>query len=252
MFKGKNTLVVFGDSNVWGTELKDAPEKQGTFTSVLYSPETINDWPHHIRNSFSGILAERNNMKILNLAIPGTSNDTIFKRVNKLIQGSYPIKLDDCFVMIFWTAVERREFYNALDERYFNYSPAWPASLNSYKFYNKFHDIYSKNMFSYNQDILRSFNYVYSLDGLLSYKGIEFLQGYSLFNHDLSNMIKKYKLKNLLSNEEKDSVQTIPVLISSENGKNNAPNDYVGANHHPTELGHMEVANRYCYLLRNR
>jgi hypothetical protein len=251
MFKGKSTLVVFGDSNVWGAELKDAPVNHYDFKSIVYDPSNIEIWPYHIRYSFSGVLAERNNMKILNLAIPGCSNDTIFKRVNKFIQGNYPVDLDDCYVMIFWSGVERREFYNATDGRYFNYHPSGASGmLMNYKFFNKFHKVYSKNMLSSKHDVIKSFNYVYSVNGLLSYKGIEFIQGYALFNDELASMIEKHKLPNIISNDEGNAIHTIPIRISTAiAGKFITPNEYVCIGRHPTELGHVAVANQYAELL---
>lgn len=245
----KKILVVFGDSNVWGAELKDVPEKQQEFKSIVYDPKEIENWPYHIRHSFSGVLAQRHNMQILNLAIPGSSNDTIFRRVNKFLQGKYPVNVNDCFVMVFWTAVERREFYKAKDKMYLNYSPLWGHFMNII-WSKKFHNVYSKNMFDRNYDIQRTFDYMQSLTGLLKYKNIEFTQGYSIYNKQLCELVLKSKLPNLISNRIQDSVHTITQELVGYDAK--LPNKYQCNKSHPNELGHIAIANRYTELLNER
>ncbi len=245
----KKILVVFGDSNVWGAELKDVPEKQQEFKSVVYDPNKIENWPYHIRYSFSGILAERNNMKILNLSIPGSSNDTIFRRVNKFLQGKYPVTVNDCFVMIFWTAPERREFYKATDKMYLNYSPLWGHYM-QIPWHKKFHKIYSKNMFDPNYDLQRTFDYMQSLTGLLNYKNIEFVQGYSIYTTELHELVLKSKLSNLISNRIQDSVHSITQHLAGKDAK--SPNKYQCNYSHPNELGHISIADRYTELLNER
>ena len=263
MFNGKNTLVVFGDSNVWGAEMPNCPEMQRDFKSIVYNPNNIKIWPHHIRRSFSGVLAERHNMQILNLSIPGCSNDTIFRRINKFLQGYYPVDLNDCFVMIFWTSVERREFYSYYSEqfgadgqgRYFNYSPVW-ADLYKAGIKKKFNKIYSRFVFSEEFDITKTFNYIYSLNAILSYKGIDFVQGYSLYKDEISNLVIEHKLPNFISHECIDSVHAIPADLARQHFKTKtnplAPNLYQFEGSHPTELGHLEIANRYEELLNQR
>jgi len=256
MFNGKNTLVVFGDSNVWGAEMPNCPEMQRDFKSIVYNPNNIKIWPHHIRRSFSGVLAERHNMQILNLSIPGCSNDTIFRRINKFLQGYYPVDLNDCFVMIFWSSVERREFYSYYSEqfgaddqgRYFNYSPVW-ADLYKGGIKKKFNKIYSRFVFSEEFDITKTFNYIYSLNAILSYKGIDFAQGYSLYKDEISNLVIEHKLPNFISHKHTDSIHTIAASAAT-NGP--CPNPYQFEGSHPTELGHLEIANRYEELLKQR
>tara|TARA_B110000977_G_scaffold46869_1_gene63727 strand:+ start:368 stop:1126 length:759 start_codon:yes stop_codon:yes gene_type:complete len=249
MFNDKKTLVVFGDSNVWGAELKGCPQRQKDFKSIVYHPNDIESWPHHIRHSFSGILAEKNNMKILNLSIPGSSNDTVFRRVNKFLQGNYLVDLNDCFVMVFWTGVERREFYQSTDKKYLNYSPSW-GHLSILPGAKKLHKIYSKFIFSEEFDLTKTFNYIYSLNGLLSYKGIEFVQGYSLFKDEISDiMLTKPKLLNFISNKFEDSIHQIAAAAS---GWQPCPNPYQCKGSHPTELGHAAIADRYTQLLKQR
>jgi hypothetical protein len=263
MFNGKNTLVVFGDSNVWGAEMPNCPEMQRDFKSIVYNPNNIKIWPHHIRRSFSGVLAERHNMQILNLSIPGCSNDTIFRRINKFLQGYYPVDLNDCFVMVFWTSVERREFYSYYSEqfgadgqgRYFNYSPVW-ADLYKGGIKKKFNKIYSRFVFSEEFDITKTFNYIYSLNAILSYKGIDFVQGYSLYKDEISNLVIEHKLPNFISHECIDSIHAIPADLARQHFKTKtkplAPNLYQFEGTHPTELGHLEIANRYEELLKQR
>ena len=250
MFNDKKTLVVFGDSNVWGAELPNCPDMQRDFKSIVYDPSNIEIWPHHIRHSFSGVLAERNNMQILNLSIPGSSNDTIFRRVNKFLQGHYPVDLNKCFVMIFWTSVERREFYysDAYQGNYFNYSPVW-AHLYNAGMKTKFHKIYSRFVFSEEFDITKTFNYIYSSNALLSYKGINFLQGYSLFKDEISNLVTEHNVPNFISYTQNDSIHTIAAKAA---GHLSCPNPYQYKGSHPTELGHTAIADRFEQLLKQR
>ena len=250
MFKNKSTLVVFGDSNVWGAELTGCPERQKDFKSIVYHPNDIESWPHHIRHSFSGILAEKNNMKILNLSIPGSSNDTVFRRVNKFLQGNYLVDLNDCFVMVFWTSVERREFFQptVYEERYFNYSPIW-GHLYQNGLKTKFHKIYFRFVFSEEFDITKTFNYIYSSDALLSHKGIDFVQGYSLFEDEIYNLVNEHKIPNFISYNQNDSIHTI---AAEKAGHRPCPNPYQCKGSHPTELGHAAIADRYTQLLKQR
>ena len=250
MFNDKKTLVVFGDSNVWGAELPNVPEMQKDFKSIVYDPSNIEIWPHHIRRSFSGVLAERHNMQILNLSIPGCSNDTIFRRINKFLQGYYPVDLNDCFVMIFWTSVERRELYSHYsgEGRYFNYSPVW-ADLYKDSIVKKFHKIYSRFVFSEEFDITKTFNYIYSLNAILSYKGIDFVQGYSLYKDEISNLVIEHNVPNFISHTQNDSVHTIAAKAA---GHLSCPNPYQYKGSHPTELGHTAIADRFEQLLKQR
>ena len=221
MFNDKKTLVVFGDSNVWGAELPNCPNQQRDFNSIVYNPIDIDKWPHHIRYSFSGVLAERHNMQILNLSIPGCSNDTIFRRVNKFLQGHYPVDLNKCFVMIFWTSVERREFYHSDEiegKTYFNYSPTW-GHLYKDSIKRKFNKIYSRFVFSEEFDITKTFNYIYSSNALLSYKGVDFVQGYSLFKDEISNLVTEHKMPNFISYTQNDSIHTIAANAAGLNGR---------------------------------
>ena len=259
MFNDKKTLVVFGDSNVWGTEMPGCPEQQKDFDSIVYNPIDIDKWPHHIRYSFSGVLAERQSsrtrhgMNILNLAIPGCSNDTIFRRVNKFLQGHYPVDLNKCFVMIFWTSIERREFFH-LDGYgngwYFNYSPTWGHIYTDIK--KKFHKIYSRFVFFEKFDTTKTFNYIYSLNALLSYKGVDFVQGYSLFKDEISNLVTEHKMPNFISHTQNDSLHTIAANAASFNSRTSLPNPYQFEGSHPTELGHLVIADRIEELLKQR
>ena len=260
MFKNKSTLVVFGDSNVWGAELPVCPNRQKDFKSIVYHPINIDKWPHHIRHSFSGVLAERQSsrtrhgMNILNLAIPGCSNDTIFRRVNKFLQGHYPVDLNKCFVMIFWTSVERREFYHSAEiegKTYFNYSPTW-GHLYQNGLKTKFHKIYSRSVFSEEFDITKTFNYIYSSNALLSYKGVDFVQGYSLFKDEISNLVTEHKMPNFISHTQNDSLHTIAANAAGLNGRPSLPNPYQFEGSHPTELGHLVIADRIEELLKQR
>lgn len=245
----KKILVVFGDSNVWGAELKGDKAKP----AKVYDPNKIENWPYHIRYSFSGILAERNNMKILNLSIPGSSNDTIFRRVNKFLQGKYSVNVNDCFVMIFWTSPERREFKSLENNKiythpYLNYSPSWGHYM-QLSWHKKFHEIYLENMFDPNYDLQRTFNYMQSLTGLLNYKNIEFVQGYSICNPELHELVLKSKLSNLISNRIQDSITHYIVEIAKTS---KLPNKYQCNRTHPNELGHISIADRYTELLNER
>ena len=261
MFNDKKTLVVFGDSNVWGAEMLFSPHKQHEFKNVVYDPSDLASWPHHIRYSFPGVLAERHNMKILNLAIPGSSNDTIFRRVNQFLQGNYPVDLDECFVMIFWTTVERREFVDSQVSRpnigyrhYTNYSPAW-GDRNPTPF-RKFHKLYVKTIFPEEYDIQKTFNYMYSLNGLLSHHGVDFVQGYSLFKDELGILVQACDMLNFISDDCIDSVHAIAADFARQHFKTKTkpptPNPYQFEGSHPTELGHLEIANRYEQLLKQR
>ena len=236
---------MFGEQNC-----QTAPISKETSTSIVYNPIDIDKWPHHIRYSFSGVLAERHNMQILNLSIPGCSNDTIFRRVNKFLQGHYPVDLNKCFVMIFWTSIERREFFH-LDGYgngwYFNYSPTWGHIYTDIK--KKFHKIYSRFVFSEEFDITKTFNYIYSSNALLSYKGVDFVQGYSLFKDEISNLVTEYNLPNFISYKQNDSIHTI---AAEKAGHLSCPNPYQYKGSHPTELGHTAIADRFEQLLKQR
>jgi len=238
----KNTLVVFGDSNVWGAELKDVPHRQPDFKSVVYDPKDIDNWPYHIRHSFSGVIAEKNNMRILNLSIPGCSNDTIFRRINKFLQGNYPVDLDDCFVMVFWTGILRREFFRSDINKYLNYSPLWEEKL---QLFPKFHKIYSKLFMHEGYDLVKSFNYLNSVNALLTYNNVEFCQGFSLMETELIETAKNANLPKFLSFDPNDAI-TAMVIIAGNGFENN---DYILEGHHPSEKGHQLIANRFTELL---
>jgi len=239
----KKTLVVFGDSNVWGAELKDVPERQYEFKSIVYDPENFDSWPYHIKHSFPGIMAQKNNMCILNLAIPGCSNDTIFRRVNKFLQGNYPVELNDVFVLIFWTGISRREFFRSNGSKFWNYGPTW---ANDFQIYKKFHKIYSQSFWHDGYDLNKTFNYVFSIGPLLKYHGVEYKQGNSLENIELCNLIKKYEIDNFLSYNPNDSVASTVII---EGGGLNSTNKFLMPNHHPSELGHEHLADKYMKML---
>jgi hypothetical protein len=190
-------------------------------------------------------------MQILNLSIPGCSNDTLFRRVNRFLQGRYPVDLNKCFVMIFWTSIERREFYHSDgygNGWYFNYSPTWGHIYTDIK--KKFHKIYSRFVFSATHDLTRTFNYIYSLNSLLSHKGIDFVQGYSLFKDEISDLVIEHNLPNFISYKQDDSIHTIAANAAGLNGRTPCPNLYQYEGSHPTELGHVLIADRYEELLK--
>lgn len=233
----KKILVVFGDSNVWGAELKDAPGRQDDFVSAVYDPKDKN-CPYHIRHGFPGVMAESANMKILNLAIPGCSNDTIFRRVNKFVQGHYAVDLNDCALLIFWTGNGRREFY--MRDYYLNYSPTWPSKFQAHK---TFHKIYSKDLWNEQFDLNKTFNYIFSIGPLLQHYDIWFRQGFSIENIELSKLVKTYNISNFLSYRYKDSIHSI---IGSKGRTFQMPLL------HPNEKGHRIIAAKYMDMIEKR
>ena len=84
----------------------------------------------------------------------------------------------------------------------------------------------------------------------MSYKGIEFVQGYSLFKDEISDiMLTKPELLNFISNKFEDSIHQIAAAAS---GWQPCPNPYQCKGSHPTELGHAAIADRYTQLLKQR
>lgn len=240
----KNTLVVFGDSNVWGAELKDVPHRQPDFKSVVYSPDHLEEWPYHIQHSFSGIIAKHYNMSILNLAIPGCSNDTVFRRVNKFLQGNYPVNLDECFLMVFWTGVNRREFFRNDLDCFLNYCPTWPAK---HQLFPTFHKEYSKKLLHNGYDLVKTNDYIHSVNALLSYNNIQFVQGYSLLDKDLANMVKSQNIPNFISYDENNAIAALPIIRGGS--VNSKFNSYICTDRHPSETGHQHIADTYIKLL---
>jgi hypothetical protein len=141
--------------------------------------------------------------------------------------------------MIFWTATERKEFYNATGKMFLNYSPLWGDYM-KILWHKNFHKIYLENMFDHNYDLQRTFNYMQSLTGLLNYKNIEFVQGYSINTPELQELVLKSKLSNLISNRIQDSIHSIVTK---------SPNKYQCNRGHPNELGHITIADRYTELI---
>lgn len=236
MLKSKSTLVVFGDSNVWGTGLKDCPAQQRDFISRVYH---YNDdsMPYHIKHSFVGHLARHYKMNILNLAIPGSSNDTVFRRVNEFCMGKYNVDLSECFVMIFWTGVSRREFFTSDYENYYNYSPLFPKHIQAKA---KFHKVYSRELWHDKYDQNRLLTYQFSLGGLLESMNIANVQSYAMVQHDSLKYAIKYGVKNLLPTDVEESLCSI---VGSGSKKYRFPC------HHPTELGHQKISELYIKLL---
>jgi len=245
----KTTLVVFGDSNVWGEGLTDTPKQQADFKSVVYAIKDLEQWPYHIRYSFSGVLAQHYNVSILNLAIPGCSNDTIFRRVNETCMGKYPIDLKECYFMIFWTETSRREFMfiqsqnnnKPLKTAYYNYCPAWPSNLQHFPKFNK---EYIDNIWHEGHDNSRLLSYQYSLQGLLQSKSIPNWQGYSIVSPQSIEYSNNY-IDNIIVHNEYDTIVNLMYHSQVNNDK-----IYRLACYHPNEEGHILIANQIINILK--
>lgn len=246
MFNNKNTLVVFGDSNVWGAELKDVPTKQPEFKSVVYASDDVANWPYHIRYNFTGLIAQQYEMNILNLAIPGCSNDTIFRRIHNFVRGKHSVDLNDCFAMVFWTGVNRREFYRTDLSAFLNYCPSWPSKM---QLFPRFHSIYTREFAHNKYDINKTLNYIESINALFNYKNIDFVQGYSLNDKKLAKEVKKYQIPNFISYDPNDAISSLPIIKGNSMEANT--NKYICEQMHPSELGHEYIKDTYLKYLDN-
>jgi hypothetical protein len=180
-----DTLVVIGDSYSWGTGLKDAIERTNGLASVKLLYTEYENWPYNLRNNFGGLLCKEHRLDYLNLAQPGCSNETIFRKAMKFVSVDYKkfgIDLDKTLIFIGWTGPHRREFYaqDRFLNGYWNMSPQW-ALKNGPKWAQNFVDAYANYMFSDYHDSAREFVFQVAMQNTLENKGILFRQMRALY-----------------------------------------------------------------------
>lgn len=163
--------------------------------------------------------------------------------LEKQRQGHYPVDFKDCFVLVFWTGISRREFFRSNGSKFWNYGPTW---ANNFQIYKKFHKIYSQSFWHEGYDLNKTFNYVFSIGPLLKHYEVEYKQGNSLENEELCNLIKKYEIDNFLSYNPNDSIASTVIIEGGGIGKSNP---YILSGHHPSELGHQYLAEKYAKMI---
>lgn len=241
--KGLDTLVVIGDSYSWGTGLKDAILRTVGLKSVKLLYSDYQNWPYNLQHNFGGLLCKEHGLNYLNLAQPGCSNETIFRKAMKFISVDYKrydIDLNKTLIFIGWTGAHRREFYSADDftHGYWNMSPQWTLK-NGPKWAQNFVDVYANHMFSDYHDDAREFAFHVAIQNALENKDILFRQMRGLSSQPAN------KFQSSLDSSEIDRQTFLHYDDREYNLSFFARPHEVDVNYedHPNELGHRLIFN---------
>lgn len=239
------TLVVFGDSFCYGTGLRGAtahidPIKEPT----VWGYNDVERWPYHYRNSFTGIVAAKNGMNLLNFAIPGCSNQTIHRLLLDFISVGHKrfgIDRDGMIVAVFWTGNARYEVFNRHTQVMLNRSPQWDIDGDWWQ--SDLHRLYNENIWDEKIDHDNEFRLQYSAQCVLLQKGVDFYQDYTLdtrnpelIDDELQTHIDKKRFPAFQQNSSAgitDEVMSLPLSICG----------------HPLEDGQKLMADRLDKLL---
>ena len=162
-------LIAFGCSYTYGTALKDCPRYE-------YTPEPSKfAWPN--------LLANKLNLKVTNLSVPGSSNKKIW---HKLVSFEPQITSND-IVVISWTHLKRNCVILS-DKKYLNIAP-WEADSPAGRVWYRFFD----NDYNNNLELNLQMSHI-SL--LLNSKGIK---NYHFFASRDEIKIETYNTANILN-----------------------------------------------------
>lgn len=230
------TLVVMGDSYCYGAELSGAelvPFKYGKTPSRLLKIEQFPQWPYFWRNSFPGIVAHRLGLNLINLAIPGISNQGVFKRsINFLYAGTKKFSVDpaECLMLVYWTGLERREFYDVMNKKHFSISPVWNKPDKDHRLI--LHNVYQEYFWDEKIDKQLALAYQFSMQETLKGMGVTYFQDYTVSEIDVNTLPHVPAIDPL----------TFPTFYDGSQKITNYITGPVGPLNHPLEAGHYSMA----------
>jgi hypothetical protein len=180
-------LIACGDSWCWGAELVDPIEEPvpimklpGGAYDRQFKPINIE---YREKHRYIGLISQHYNIKeVIDLSIPGISNDTIYRKLlDYLLENDYLQGRDtsDLFVTIGWTSPERREFFYEKQWGGDNYAMFGPWSMDQQ------YD---------NPDLSTFFNLYYKYFN----HEVEFMRRYIVTIYNTELLLKKFKIRYVM------------------------------------------------------
>lgn len=159
----KNKAYILGCSHVAGSEI----EGWGIGHCTKFNLE----------NSFLAQLAKLLNYEPENLAIPGASNDYIFRNFMYLINSNM-IQPND-IVLVFWTGEERIEIQDPISKKWIQFSQGMSTNFPEYNSTHKdFYELYQRLMcMEPMRGRLNKIKNIYALNYIAKLKGIRVVNG---------------------------------------------------------------------------
>ena len=159
----KNKAYILGCSHVAGSEI----EGWGIGHCTKYNLE----------NSFLAQLARMLNYEPENLAIPGASNDYIFRTFMYLINGNI-IEPND-IVLVFWTGEERIEIQDPISKKWIQFSQGMSTNFPEYNSTHKeFYELFQRLMcMEPMRGKLNKIKNIYALNYIAKLKGVKVVNG---------------------------------------------------------------------------
>ncbi len=213
-------------------------------------------WPHK--------LGKLLNVNVKNVAVPGSSNDTIVRRtINNVLSLLKQYNGDEIFVIIGWTSPERKDFYHK--DMVFPADANWftlrPAEIKNYlknkdnKHLHSFFTNYGKYFWNREEYMSRYINHNLYLHYFLESYGIGHLF-YSAFyegEHSITD-ITEGLISNVDSKEKESAEEFFKIYskvfkdisfrkyvmetVAPKNTENIHSTKFF-KDHHPTEIGHQ-------------
>lgn len=187
----KTTLICIGDSFCYGTGLAGATFQDKKRPTGLLKYSDHRAWPYFFQKNFLGLTAIHYKLDFLNLSIPGSSNDTIFRRLMQLLivgEKLYSIDLDKSIVVVFWTGFSRREYYDIKNNKYVNTSPQWiKEEPHNYRkpFLTYYNEYFWSDEYDAHQTLIRQF----SSQETLKNRNINYWQDHTVFEQPSQDIL---------------------------------------------------------------
>ena len=196
-------ILCEGDSWTAGDLLDPKLEERGI--TYINSPE--ND-SYRLPKVWPNMLGEISNIKVLNTAVAGSSNDGIVRRtLNQVIKLLEEYKPEDILVVIGWSSPERKDFFyndGVVHKRWETLYPAELYQKHISKELQKFYELYVKYFWDVEEFSNRYIEQCLLISNFLDGFGIK----YYFFNAFYESSIEGYT--NLYDKYFKNKVRGIP------------------------------------------
>lgn len=226
------TLVIIGDSFCWGAGI--GKEFDGSFpTKQDCRIDDYDHWPANAQGNFAGQIAHDFGMNLINYAMPGCSNDTIFRNFMRFLEECEDI-LDDCFVMLFWTHNARYEIPDeSVNHKFRNLAPQWNKNKKEHTpWVVDYHNLYNEHIWSQKYDDTKSFNYLKATALMLKQLQIHNISSWTILHYEDEFGIEE-KASKLGLNFDAQVCEIMKVVVDMEE---------IYPCKHPMPSGHRKIA----------
>lgn len=213
------TLVGFGDSWAWGTELIAQQIDPKSYTFDLQNTKENTEYREN--NRYLKLFADRIGAeKIVDLSYGGISNDTIVRKLLRwLANNGYTSGKDTSklFVSIGWTSPERKDFHfktpmgeGHLATGWFTVYPLWKHNYGNPEL-EEFFNLYVKNFWNAEEYMHRWITQVWQTEMILKNLGIKYVM-HQAFYHFKGEIISRWNDEAYI-NDHREAISHADIKI---------------------------------------